>query len=109
MRKNQAAFTLIEMLIVLMIISVLVLLMIPNLTGKTKEVNNKGCEALVAVVQGQVESYSLDNGSFPDSLIVLKEKDYITEDQLYCSKSNKQQLMYNKTTGKVTAPTNSNE
>src|SRR5699024_11489782 len=55
MFKNNRGFTLIEMLIVLMIISVLIMLIVPNLSGKTKEVNDKGCDALVSVVQTQVD------------------------------------------------------
>ncbi len=42
MFKNQRGFTLIEMLIVLMIISVLVMLLIPNLGKKVKRLTRKG-------------------------------------------------------------------
>ncbi|MBD1222742.1 prepilin-type N-terminal cleavage/methylation domain-containing protein [Virgibacillus halodenitrificans] len=49
MLKNNRGFTLIEMLIVLMIISVLIILIVPNLSGKSKQVHDKGCEALVNV------------------------------------------------------------
>src|SRR5699024_4249055 len=72
MLKNNKGFTLIEMLIVLMIISVLIILSVPNLGGKSKEVNDKGCDALVSVVQAQVDAYYLDNGNYPLSLDVLK-------------------------------------
>lgn len=50
MKRNEKGFTLVEMLIVIAIISVLIILFIPNLTGKTKDVNDKGCEALVHLV-----------------------------------------------------------
>lgn len=41
MFKNERGFTLIEMLIVLMIISVLIILIVTNLSGKSEEVNEK--------------------------------------------------------------------
>lgn len=83
MTKHKNGFTLIEMLIVLAIISVLIILIVPNLTGKTSEVNKKGCEALVQVVQTQVNAYHLDHGYNPSSLDILVD-DYITSDQLTC-------------------------
>lgn len=83
MLKKEDGFTLIEMLIVLTIISLLIILIIPNLGSKSKEVNEKGCEALIEVVQAQVYAYQLDEGNLPTSLDTLKG-DYITEDQLEC-------------------------
>lgn len=100
MLKSQKGFTLIEMLIVLMIISVLIILIIPNLNKKSEEVYDKGCTALISVVQTQVESYYLDNGSYPDTLGTLKSDGYITEDQTTC-KSGEALII---TAGKVTAP-----
>lgn len=85
MYKNQNGFTLIEMLIVLMIISVLIILIIPNLSEKSKGVYDQGCEALVKVVQTQVESYYLDKGSYPLSLDAMVTEKYITAEQKTCS------------------------
>ncbi|PKR86081.1 hypothetical protein CWO92_06835 [Heyndrickxia camelliae] len=45
--KNQNAFTLIEMLVVLLIITILIFVAIPNITKHSKNINNKGCEAFV--------------------------------------------------------------
>ena len=83
MFKNQKAFTLIEMLIVLMIISVLIILLVPNLVEKSKDVHKKGCDALVSVVQGQADAYHLDKGSYPDRIDDLVDY-YIEEDQTTC-------------------------
>ncbi|GEN31110.1 competence protein ComGC [Cerasibacillus quisquiliarum] len=104
MISNQKAFTLIEMLIVLLIISVLIILIVPNLSGKTKDVNTKGCDALVAVVQAQVESYALDNGVFPHSLQSLVTEEYITEKQLYCGNKGDRPLRYDAEKGRVLPP-----
>ncbi|WP_188453667.1 competence type IV pilus major pilin ComGC [Virgibacillus oceani] len=84
MFKNQKGFTLIEMLIVLLIISVLIILFVPNLSDKSDKVYSKGCDALVSVVQAQVDAYKLDKGNSPASLEVLKSAGYITGEQMSC-------------------------
>ncbi|HLR08245.1 MAG TPA: competence type IV pilus major pilin ComGC [Bacillota bacterium] len=83
MFKNQKAFTLIEMLIVLMIISVLIILIIPNLKDKGEDVYDKGCGALVSVVQAQADAYYIENSQHPTLNDLLKDN-YITEDQQTC-------------------------
>lgn len=85
MLKNNKGFTLIEMLIVLMIISVLIILFVPNLSDRSGNVHDKGCEALVSVVQAQVELYQLEEESTPSSIQDLTREGYITEDQRECS------------------------
>lgn len=85
MFKNEDGFTLIEMLIVLMIITVLILLIIPNLTDKTKSVHEEGCNALQKTVQAQVEAYILEEGKEPASINDLKKAGYIEEEQKKCS------------------------
>lgn len=99
MFKKEKGFTLIEMLIVLAIISVLIILIVPNLTSKSEAVNEKGCDALVKVVQTQVNAYHLDHGKYPKDLNDLVGE-YITSDQLTCP--NGVELTYQN--GKVSAP-----
>ena len=53
------AFTLIEMLVVLLIISVLLLLFVPNLTKQKDSVKETGNAAVVKVVESQAELYEL--------------------------------------------------
>lgn len=76
--QNEKGFTLIEMMIVLLIISVLVLIAIPNVTKHASTIDKKGCEAYVKMVQGQVEAYRMDNHKFPN-LAELEEADYLPE------------------------------
>lgn len=78
--KNEQAFTLIEMMIVLLIISILILIAIPNVTKHSKSIDNKGCDAYVAMVQGQVEAYKMDLKSIPSSVDELSEKEYLPEE-----------------------------
>lgn len=75
--KNQKGFTLIEMMIVLMIISTLLLVTIPNVTKNNSIVKDKGCEALVRLVETQVQSYEIETGSVPVDLDTLVTGNYI--------------------------------
>ncbi|SDQ50547.1 competence protein ComGC [Virgibacillus subterraneus] len=99
MFNSQKGFTLIEMLIVLMIISVLIILMVPNLSDKSKEVYEKGCNALVNVVQAQVDAYYIEKNSYPVDLEVLETSGYITEEQKKCP--NNTELQITNTDGKA--------
>lgn len=92
MLKSEKGFTLIEMLIVLLIIAVLIILIVPNLSGRTKEVHDKGCDALKTVVQSQVHLYHLEKGEYPENLGQMVDEKYITEEQLKCS--NNKKLVY---------------
>ena len=66
--KEEDGFTLIEMLIVLLVISVLMLIVIPNVTKSSKSIDEKGCTAYVLTLQGQVEVYKMDTGGYPTDL-----------------------------------------
>jgi competence protein ComGC len=103
MFKNQKGFTLIEMLVVLMIVSVLMILIIPNLGSKSEDVQSKGCEALVSVVQAQVDVYYLENNKFPKDLQELVTGNYIRKNQTYCTTENNS-LVYDSSSGIVNAP-----
>ncbi|MDV2580976.1 competence type IV pilus major pilin ComGC [Alkalibacillus haloalkaliphilus] len=76
MVKNNKGFTLIEMLIVLFIISVLLILTIPNVIKHNSFVDDTGCEAYVDLVQSQAQLYKLEEGSYPSELDELVD-DYI--------------------------------
>ena len=74
---KQKGFTLIEMLIVLLVISVLLVITVPNIVKHQKSIRNKGCEAFVKMVQAQVEAYQIDNETMPATLDELQSKGYI--------------------------------
>ncbi len=79
-KAKVKAFTLVEMLVVLLIISVLLLLFVPNLTKQKEAVNDKGKAAVVKVVESQAELYSLDKNE-EASLSKLQADGRITEEQ----------------------------
>lgn len=96
---KEAGFTLIEMLIVLMIITVLIILLVPNLSKRSEDVHSHGCSALINTVQAQVQAYQLDEGKLPNSLDTLVTEKYIEAEQKSCP--NGEALKYNQSDGKV--------
>lgn len=78
-KKTVKAFTLAEMLIVLLIISVLMLLFVPNLTKQKDIIQEKGNAAIVKVVESQAQVYELNTGE-KATITKMKGKE-ITEEQ----------------------------
>ena len=58
-QNKLKAFTLIEMLLVLLIISVLLILIILNIAKQMSHIQSTGCEAQVKMVNSQIEAYTL--------------------------------------------------
>ncbi len=79
MYQNQKGFTLIEMMFVLLIVTVLVLVTIPNITKYSKSVDDTGCSAYQKTVEAAVQAYKIDEKKPPASFDVLLEKKYLTE------------------------------
>ncbi|WP_195595059.1 competence type IV pilus major pilin ComGC [Streptococcus oralis] len=93
-KAKVKAFTLVEMLVVLLIISVLLLLFVPNLTKQKDAVDDKGKAAVVKVVESQAELYRLDKND-DASLSKLQADGRITAEQAkayndYYSKAQKE-------------------
>ncbi len=79
-QKTAPAFTLVEMLIVLLIISVLMLLFVPNLSKQKDVVREKGDAAVVKVVESQMDLYEVKTGDKP-TVDDLVDVGYITSEQ----------------------------
>ncbi|MGT2845933.1 competence type IV pilus major pilin ComGC [Streptococcus massiliensis] len=80
-KSTVKAFTLIEMLVVLLIISVLMLLFVPNLTKQKDAVTEKGNAAVVKVVESQAELYALDHPNDTVTVAKLQMEGKITDSQ----------------------------
>lgn len=76
-KQKRHAFTLLEMAIVLFIISLLVLIILPNLEHATKIHEN----AMTNVVQTQLDLYENDTGQKAQSIDQLVENQYLTSAQ----------------------------
>lgn len=81
MKRIRKGFTLIEMVIVLFIISLLLLIMIPNLTAQRNNANDKSTEALKTTVINQAELFSENHPDKEVTLDILRTENYISKDQ----------------------------
>lgn len=82
--KQKRGFTLVEMLFVISIVMVLMLLVIPTVTKKTDGIKEKGCEALVDVINAQIQLFEINEGYLPGSVSELVSKGYIEDKQARC-------------------------
>lgn len=80
-RKTVKAFTLVEMLLVLAVVSVLLLLFVPNLSKQKESINHAGGKALVKVIESQAELYKLSHDGEP-TLSVLEKEGFIDSKQV---------------------------
>lgn len=80
--KNNRAFTLLEMLIVLFVVSILMLLIVPNLSQKREVIDAQGTQALANVVQTQAALFALENKGEGVSLEVLRARGYLSDQQV---------------------------
>lgn len=83
MKEN--GFTLLEMIIVIMVLSVLFLLTVPNIQKVASIIENKGCDALVKVVDSAILEYKLEYGMTPSSVHDLINEGLLSENQRECS------------------------
>ena len=79
---NEKGFTLLEMIVVVIIVSILFLLTIPNVSKVISSVDSKACKALTKVVDAAIVQFRLDYGSDPGSLMDLVHGGYLEEDQI---------------------------
>jgi competence protein ComGC len=90
--RNEQGFTLIEMLVVLMIITILIFVAIPNITKHSKNINNKGCQAFVDMVQGQVEAYEMEFHKYPVDVAELESQGYLVNKKTSCPNGKEVQI-----------------
>lgn len=100
MLKGENGFTLIEMLIVISIISILTILIVPNLIHSNQKIESKGCEALITVVESQIKLYHFEKNTYPQNLEQLINEGYLKEQQTVCP--NGKNIVYHASTGNVT-------
>ncbi|SDM81275.1 competence protein ComGC [Fictibacillus solisalsi] len=74
---NEDGFTLIEMMIVLLIISVLLLIALPSMAKNLGVAKDIGCKATIDLVQGQVGAYEAEKGTKLTDLGQLVTEDYV--------------------------------
>ena len=80
----KKGFTILEMILVLTVISIIVLITVPNIAQKKRIINNVGCDALVEIVNSQILLYDLENGEKPSDVSDLIAEGYLTQSQGTC-------------------------
>jgi general secretion pathway protein G len=66
-RSNCRGFTLIEIMVVVVIISVLIGLVAPNILGRVDEARVTAAKADIASIGQALDMYRIDNGQYPSS------------------------------------------
>ncbi|MGO0154795.1 competence type IV pilus major pilin ComGC [Leuconostoc mesenteroides] len=94
--KPKKAFTLIEAAIVLFIISLLMLLILPNLNVQRKHAVESHATAMVSTVQTQIDLYQNDHPNQDNvTLATLKSENYLTEKQFQKAQDLKITIVHN--------------
>lgn len=83
LKKSKAGFMLIEMTIVLFIISLLILIIIPNLTNQRKHAQSVHTSAMSSVVQAQIDAYTSQHPTVKSvGFTELSRDGYLTKKQV---------------------------
>ena len=85
--KKKAGFTLLEMTVVVIIISMLFLLSVPNIQKTLGIVNDKGCKAIEKVADAAILQYKMEYDEYPGSPMDLVNAGLLSEEQLKCDGS----------------------
>jgi len=76
-RKNEAGFTLMELMIVMMIIGVLTTLAIPSFVGAIRNAKEAVLKEDLRVMRTAIDSYTMDKQKAPQSLEDLVQEGYL--------------------------------
>ncbi|KGO31609.1 competence type IV pilus major pilin ComGC [Oenococcus alcoholitolerans] len=79
--KRKPGFTLIEMAIVLFIISLLMMLVLPNLNSQRQKAASTQSDAMVSTIQTQVNLYENDTDDSDVTYADLVSNKYLTDKQ----------------------------
>lgn len=82
---RKAGFTLLEMVVVIMIVSVLLLLTVPNVSRVIDSVDDNACAALAKVADAAIVEFKLEYGQYPNSINDLVAAGYLDANQISCS------------------------
>ena len=64
-RRAQAAFTLVELLLVLVILGILAALVLPKFTGRTEQARTTAAQTQISTFGTALDAYEVDTGSYP--------------------------------------------
>lgn len=64
-RRAQAAFTLVELLLVLVILGILAALVLPKFTGRTEQARTTAAQTQISTFGTALDAFEVDTGSYP--------------------------------------------
>ena len=73
----KSAFTLIEILIVVILLGILAAIVIPQFSEATTEAETNTCDTNKQAISAQAELYKFKNGSFPATVAALVTAGYL--------------------------------
>ncbi|MFW6256058.1 MAG: type II secretion system major pseudopilin GspG, partial [Candidatus Sumerlaeota bacterium] len=65
-RKKQKAFSLIELLLVMVILATLAAIVVPKFTGRSKEAKITAAKAQIGNFETALDAFEVDNGFYPE-------------------------------------------
>lgn len=83
--RNKKAFTLMELMVVIIILGILAAVVVPNVTGKSEEAKAKVTCIQMKNIASALKMYKIDNSSYPstgEGLNILIEKKYFEDGKL---------------------------
>ncbi|TFG84111.1 MAG: prepilin-type N-terminal cleavage/methylation domain-containing protein [Erysipelotrichales bacterium] len=80
----KKGFTMLEMILVVAVLSMLLILTVPNIQKVMGIVNRKGCDAQLKIVDTAILEYSLLSGNPPRTISDLINEGLLNEGQRYC-------------------------
>ena len=72
-RRRQSAFTLVEMLLVLVILATLAAIVIPKMAGRSQQAKVTAAQSDISSIEMALDSFEVDNGFYPKSLNDLND------------------------------------
>lgn len=77
-------FTLIEMLIVMMAVTLLMMITIPNISKTISIIENTGCKSQLSLIDSAILQYKLEHDRYPMSMTELFDDGFIKEEHKIC-------------------------
>ena len=67
-KRNEAGFSLVELAVVLAIISILIALIVPEMTKQADRAKEKRAKAEVTLMKSVIDSYFVEHGTYPKNI-----------------------------------------